>query len=151
MKGNVVLFWALCGFFTMAAVLYIVWSALFATTGIVTDPAGGEGGHIEWVGALALGLCAVMFAFLAYYVGASYRSQGGELPEDRGDANIDDGDPELGHFSPWSWWPILLAGAATLIVLGIAIGYWITFIGGAFLIITLVGWTYEYYRGNFAH
>ncbi|HEU4806801.1 MAG TPA: cytochrome c oxidase subunit 4 [Homoserinimonas sp.] len=151
MKGNVVLFWALCAFFAAAALLYIVWSALFAETGIFTITPGDDGGHVEWVGALALGLCSVMFAFLAFYVGKSHKSQGGELPEDRTDANIDDGDPELGHFSPWSWWPILLAGAASLIVLGIAIGYWITFIGVAFLLITLVGWVYEYYRGNFTH
>jgi hypothetical protein len=150
-KGNVVLFWALCAFFLVAAVLYMVWGALAATTGIFTILPGDEGGHVEPVGALALGLCSVMFAFLAFYVGKSHKSQGGELPEDRTDANIDDGDPELGHFSPWSWWPILLAGAASLVVLGIAIGYWITFIGVAFLLITLVGWVYEYYRGNFTH
>lgn len=151
MKGNVVLFWALCAFFFVSAVLYIVWSGFFAETGIFTVEPGTDGGHIEWVGALALGLCAVMFAFLAYYIGKSYKSQGGELPEDRLDANIDDGDPELGHFSPWSWWPVLLAGAASLIVLGVAIGAWIAVIGVAALLISLVGWTYEYYRGYFAH
>jgi len=103
------------------------------------------------VGTLTLGLCAVMFAFLGYYVGKSYQSQGGELPEDRLDANIDDGDPEVGHFSPWSWWPVILAGAASLIVLGVAIGAWIAVIGVVTLLIALVGWTYEYYRGYFAH
>lgn len=151
MKGNVVLFWALCAFFLVAAVVYIIWSGLFAETGVFTIEPGTAGGHIEWVGALALGLCAVMFAFLAFYIGKSYKSQGGELPEDRLDANIDDGDPELGHFSPWSWWPVILAGAIGLVTLGIAIGYWIALIGGVFLIISLVGWVYEYYRGNFSH
>jgi hypothetical protein len=150
-KGNVVLFWILCGFFALAAGLYAMWSLLFATSGLATVPAGAMGGHIEWVGAIGLSLCSVLFAFLAFYVGKSYQSQGGELPEDRGDANIDDGDPELGHFSPWSWWPILLAGASTLVMLGLAIGVWIAFIGVALLLITIVGWVYEYYRGNFAH
>lgn len=151
MKGNVVLFWSLCAFFAVSAVLYIVWSALFATTGVVTVAPGEDGRHIEWVGALALGLCAVMFALLAFYIGKSHSSQGGELPEDRGDANIDDGDPEVGHFSPWSWWPIFLAGAIALVALGVAIGFWIAFIGVVFLLIALVGWVYEYYRGNFTH
>jgi hypothetical protein len=150
-KGNIVLYWTLCVFFLLVAVLYVFWSLLFATTGIATVPAGAEGGHVEWVGALGLSLCAILFAFLAFYVGKSYKSQGGELPEDRLDANIDDGDPELGHFSPWSWWPILLAGAASIVVLGLAIGFWISFIGVVLLLITVVGWVYEYYRGNFAH
>lgn len=151
MKGNVVLFWALCAFFFVAAVMYIIWSAFFAETGVFTIEPGTDGGHIEWVGALTLGLCSVMFAFIAFYIGKTYQSQGGELPEDILDANIDDGDPELGHFSPWSWWPVVLAGAIALVTLGIAIGYWIALIGGAVLVISLVGWTYEYYRGNFSH
>jgi hypothetical protein len=150
-KANVVLFWALCAFFLISAVTYIIWSSLAATTGIYTITPGEDGGHIEPVGALALTLCAVLFAFLAFYVGKSHKSQGGELPEDRIDANIDDGDPELGHFSPWSWWPILLAGAASLVVLGIAIGPWISVIGVALLLVTVVGWVYEYYRGYFSH
>ena len=32
--------------------------------------------------------------------GATRRAQGGELPEDRDDANIDDGDPEIGLLQP---------------------------------------------------
>ena len=151
MKGNIVLYWTLSAFFLLSAVSYIVWSSLGAVSGVYTIAPGEDGGHIEPVGALALTLCAVLFAFIAFYVGKSYKSQGGELPEDRLDANIDDGDPELGHFSPWSWWPVLLAGASSLVILGIAIGFWISFIGGVLLLITLVGWVYEYYRGNFAH
>ena len=53
---------------------------------------------------------------IAFYLGRVHRAQGGELPEDRLDANIDDGDAEQGHFSPWSWWPIMLASAAALMV-----------------------------------
>ncbi len=152
MKSNAVLFWTLCAFFTIAAVLYTVWALTVHGTGVITQPNyGPDMGHVEWVGTLALGLCAVMFAFLGYYVGKTYQSQGGELAEDRLDANIDDGDPEVGHFSPWSWWPILLSGSASLIFLGVAIGAWIAIIGVVVLIITLVGWTYEYYRGYFAH
>jgi hypothetical protein len=36
------------------------------------------------------------------------------------------------------------------VVLGIAVGFWIAYIGVAFTIVCLVGWTYEYYRGYFA-
>ena len=62
----------------------------------------------------------------------------------------DDGDPELGFFSPWSWWPVILAAGAASVFLGLAVGIWIAIIGGGLAIIALVGWTYEYYRGYFA-
>jgi hypothetical protein len=124
-------------FFAFSAALYMVWSLIYY-------------GKIEWVGSVALMLSTVLGAFLAFYLGRSHASQGGELPEDRLDGNIDDGDPELGHFSPWSWWPFLLSVGAALVMLGIAVGFWICFIGIAFTIICLVGWTYEYYRGYFA-
>ena len=88
--------------------------------------------------------------FIAFYLGRVHSAQGGELPEDRLDANIDDGDPESGFFSPWSWWPIMLAGSAALLFLGLAVGIWICFIAVGIGLIALVGWVYEYYRGLFA-
>ncbi|MDQ1609115.1 MAG: hypothetical protein QOE16_1847 [Microbacteriaceae bacterium] len=137
MRANATLFWILTVFFAFSAALYTVWSLIYY-------------GKIEWVGSVALMLSTVLGAFLAFYLGRSHASQGGELPEDRLDGNIDDGDPELGHFSPWSWWPVMLGAGAALVMLGIAVGFWICFIGLAFTIICLVGWTYEYYRGYFA-
>ena len=151
MKTNARLFWILAAFFAIAAIVYILWSLLGATSGIETVVAGEPTGHIEPAGAITLGLCSVFFGLVAVYVGKTYKSQGGELPEDRVDANIDDGDPELGHFSPWSWWPVTLAGAASLIFLGVAIGEWIAIVGVVLTLIALVGWVYEYYRGNFGH
>src|SRR5690554_3391138 len=156
MKVNAVIFWVLAVFFALVAAVYTGWSWMVSNQQLEeyaqrVGPGGITAGHPEWAGTVALWLCAVLAGFLAFYVGKSYKSQGGELPEDRLDANIDDGDPELGHFSPWSWWPIVLAGAISLITLGIAIGYWIALIGGVALAISLVGWTYEYYRGNFSH
>ena len=106
--------------------------------------------QVEWVGAVAIGLSGALAVLIAFYLGRIHSSQGGELPEDRIDANIDDGDAEQGHFSPWSWWPIVLAAAAAITVLGLAIGPWISFIGVSILIVALVGWVYEYYRGYFA-
>ncbi len=120
--------------------IYIMWSLL--------DPAHAQ---IEWVGTIAIGLSGLLSSFIAFYIGRSHATQGGELPEDRLDANIDDGDPEQGFFSPWSWWPIMLAASASMVFLGVAIGIWIAFIGLAIAVISLVGWVYEYYRGYFAH
>ena len=139
MKTSIGVFWVLAAFFGFATVLYVVWSLL--------DPFHHS---IEWAGSTALGLCSVMFVFLAFYLMLVHRSQGGELVEDTPTANIDDGDPELGFFSPWSWWPISLAGALGFIFLGIAVGFWLAWIGAALLLVTIVGWVYEYYRGFFA-
>ncbi|QEO13029.1 cytochrome c oxidase subunit 4 [Agromyces intestinalis] len=141
MRANVVLFWILAGFFAFAAALYGFWTAL-----------GGVEQHNgpEWAGLTAMTLAGVLSAFIAFYLGRVHSAQGGTLPEDRLDANIDDGDPELGFFSPWSWWPIVLAAGAALAFLGLAIGFWISFIAVPIVLIALVGWVYEYYRGNFA-
>lgn len=139
MGTNARLFWILAGFFLLSDAIYIMWSLL-------------DGNHraVEWVGTVGIGLSAALSVLIAFYLGRIHGSQGGELPEDRLDALIDDGDAEQGHFSPWSWWPIVLASAAALTVLGLAIGPWISFIGASILIVAVVGWVYEYYRGYFA-
>ena len=137
MRTNIVLFWVLTVFFVLADIAYTVWSLL-------------DTGRVEWVGTVAIVLTGILSGFIAFYLQLVERKQGGELPEDRADANIDDGDPELGHFSPWSWWPIVLAGSAALMFLCLAIGPWITFIGAGILLVSVVGWVYEYYRGYFA-
>ncbi|WP_353827515.1 cytochrome c oxidase subunit 4 [Agromyces sp. SYSU T0242] len=139
MRVNVVLFWVLAGFFALSGAVYIVWTMIDSP---VNQP--------EWVGLVAILLSGVLSAFIAFYLGRVHNEQGGELPEDRLDANIDDGDAELGFFSPWSWWPILLAASAALVFLGLAVGVWISFLALGPALISLVGWVYEYYRGNFA-
>jgi hypothetical protein len=147
MRVNVILFWTIAGFFALATVVYAFWTSIDSASRIADShvPVGPE-----WAGTIALGLTAVLGAFIAFYLGRVRKEQNGELPEDRLDANIDDGDAELGFFSPWSWWPILLAGSAALAFLGLAVGPWITFIAVPLALICLVGWVYEYYRGNFA-
>ena len=139
MRANAILFWILSIFFLLSAVVYTLWNLLDQSHR-----------NVEWVGTIGMLLGAILAAFIAFYIGRSHASQGGELPEDRLDANIDDGDPELGHFSPWSWWPVALAFGAGLVVLGLAVGFWICYIGVAFALVCIVGWVYEYYRGYFA-
>lgn len=139
MRTNARLFWGLSAFFALVTVIYVAWSLL--------DPMHAR---LEWAGTFMLALSALLSAFIAFYLGKVYTAQGGEAPEDRLDGNIDDGDPESGFFSPWSWWPIVLAAATALVFLGLAVGFWICFIGLAFGLVGLVGWVYEYYRGMFA-
>ncbi|MBO9627689.1 MAG: cytochrome c oxidase subunit 4 [Microbacterium sp.] len=137
MKTNIGLFWLLGGFFLASAIAYVLWTII-------------EYGAPEFVGTVGITLGAVLAAFIAFYLGLVHRAQGGELAEDRDDANIEDGDSEVGHYSPWSWWPIVLAGSLATTFLGLAVGAWIVFIGVPLVVIALVGWVYEYYRGNFA-
>ena len=148
MRVNSNLFWILAAFFWASDGLYIAWNLISYSTG---DGSALTPTHpVEWVGTVGIGLAGILGAFIAFYVGATRRAQGGELPEDRYDANIDDGDPEIGYFSPWSWWPMTVAFGLALMFLGLAVGIWLMFIGAPIVLVAVLGWYYEYYRGNFA-
>jgi hypothetical protein len=137
MKTSINLFWVLLGFFVLLTVIYVSWSIIST-------------GAVEWVGSVALGLCALLVAFIAAYLQLVYRNQGGELAEDRLDAEIDDGDAEQGFFPPWSWWPFVLAAGIGFVFLGLAIDFWIVAYAIPIALLAVIGWVYEYYRGNFA-
>lgn len=153
MRGNAILFWLLSAFFGLAALIYGWWTWAEAGgnpegSAVESYYQGGPG--VEWIGVIGLSLASVMGAFVGFYLQRGYNAQGGELPEDRPDANIDDGDPELGFFSPWSWWPITLSAAAALGFLGLAVGFWIAVVGFGLFLVAITGWVYEYYRGYHA-
>jgi hypothetical protein len=147
-RVNSNLFWILAAFFWAADGLYIAWNLIAYNTGAAS--ALTPTSPVDWVGTVGIGLSGILGAFIAFYVGATRRAQGGELPEDRYDAKIDDGDPEIGYFSPWSWWPMTVAFGLALMFLGLAVGIWLMFIGGPIVAVAIIGWYYEYYRGNFA-
>ena len=136
MKTNIVVLNVLTVYFFILAAIYTVWAII-------------DTGQVEWVGTLAIALSGGLTVFIAFFLQVVKRNQGGELPEDRVDADIDDGDPELGFFSPWSWWPLFLAAGAALAFFGISVGYWVALYALPLVIIGLIGWTYEYYRGYF--
>lgn len=139
MKSNIVIFLILTAYFLLISSVYTVWNLTVH-------------GRMEWAGSLAILLSGGLTGFIAVYLWLSRKKQGGELIEDRLDSDIDDGDPEIGDFSPWSWWPFFLAFAIALVVLGLCIGFsfWLTFLGLPLVLVGVVGWIYEYYRGNFA-
>lgn len=138
MRANIAILWIIAVFFLICAAAYTIWHMLV------------YGGEIEWVGTVGMGLCAVLGAFIAFYLGLVHRSLDGRLPEDTLTADIDDGDPEMGHYSPWSWWPVALAAAIALTFMGLAISPFLLPIGATLSIIMLTGWVFEYYRGNFS-
>lgn len=143
MRTNTGLWWVLTAFFFLMFVTYSVWN-------VIAHPDREWFLAIEWVGSVALLFTSLMGALIAFYLGRVHKAQRGELPEDILTSDIDDGDPELGEFSPWSWWPIVLASSAAIAIMGLAIGTWMLPIGFGVFAVAIVGWVYEYYRGYFA-
>jgi uncharacterized membrane protein HdeD (DUF308 family) len=98
--------------------------------------------------ALALtGALAFLIAFYTLYTSKRVYPR----PEDRLTAEIDEADPEYGFFSPHSWWPLVVGFSTMLIVFGLIFAVWLIVLGISVLIVGLVGWLFEYYRGEFAH
>jgi hypothetical protein len=137
MKTNINVMWVLTAYFVVLTIVYTVWALI-------------DTNEVEWVGTIAIGLSAGLSGFIGYYLQLVKKNQGGELPEDRLDADIDEGDPELGHFSPWSWWPVTMAFGLGIVFLGISVGFWVAMYAVPLVLVALVGWVYEHYRGNFA-
>ena len=101
------------------------------------------------IGTTALVLTGCLAGLVAFYV--LYTSKRVyPRPEDR-DGEIEEADPEYGFFSPHSWWPLPVGFAAMLIALGLVFAVWLVVFGIFVLIMGLVGWLYEYYRGSFAN
>ncbi|MBU6265808.1 MAG: cytochrome c oxidase subunit 4 [Actinomycetales bacterium] len=139
MKSNVVILTVIGGYFLLSGIVYIIWNNL-------------AGNQFEPSGSIGLLLSAVLAGFIAFFLNMVNRSQGGILlPEDHPTADVDDADPELGHFSPWSWWPLMLGASIGLVFLGLAVGIWIALLAVPLVLVSLAGWVYEYYRGNFGH
>jgi hypothetical protein len=105
---------------------------------------------MEPVGLLGVLLIAGLAGMIGAYLGFTARRVG-LRPEDRNDAEIHEGSGEQGHFSPWSWWPLVLGLACAGGFLGLAVGWWIMFIAGGLAVVALVGWVFEYSRGDHAH
>lgn len=134
MRISAWLFWALAVFFGLEGIGYALWQV-------------HDQGHMEWTGTVALILSAVFSVLIAFYLMFS-TARGRDRPlEDDPDAAIDDDDGEIGFFSPWSWWPVVVGFACFLIFLGFAVGIWICGIGAGLATVGLIGWVYEYYRG----
>lgn len=125
-------------FFAASAVAYGVLTYFYA-----------EGG-LEPVGTSAL----VLVALLSLMIGVYLRITGRRIdprPEDDPAAKIEDLPGDQGAFAPWSWWPLVLGSAAALSFLGLAVGWWVFVIGAIVGAIGLVGWVFEFSRGQHSH
>lgn len=133
MKSSIYVF-NICGIFFLAVGVFY---------GIYTD-------FTELVGFPALLLVGAMALMIGVYLWLTDRRVGRQ-PQDNDDAEISDADADYGFFSPWSWWPIVCAGAAAVAFYGIAMGWWIFPFGAVLGLVALVGLSYEHDRGDFAH
>jgi Cytochrome c oxidase subunit IV len=101
------------------------------------------------VGTTCLVLCGGLALAIAFYA-LRINARIGDRPEDRPDAEIEEGAGEYGFYSPNSWWPLPTAASAAIMALGFAFGYWLTALGGFLLISSSIGFVFEYYRGYHA-
>ncbi|GAA3609394.1 cytochrome c oxidase subunit 4 [Agrococcus terreus] len=138
MRANILLLAIIATFFFASSAVYTLWHMV------------SYDGEVEWTGTIGMALTGILSVLIGFYLWLLYRNQAGELPEDRLDAEIDDADPEMGHFSPWSWWPIALGAALAMMFVSLAGPTFLIPIAAALTLIMLVGWVYEYYRGNFS-
>jgi hypothetical protein len=133
------LFLGVAVFLWVSAIAYGIWSSL---------PNSFSHGHVEPVGVAALilsgGLLAIPGGFF-WFVSRRIDPR----PEDRSDAEIAEAAGDFGFFSPSSYWPITLAGAAAVIGIGLAfVQIWLLIVGIIFLLFAIGGLLFEYYIGG---
>lgn len=129
------LFGAVALFFIAASALYGWWT--WETLG-----------NIEWIGTIALLLTFFLLLMIAgYFWVISRRIE--PRPEDRPDAEIEEGAGDVGFFSPGSYYPFGLALSATVVGLGVALWLWWLIIAGFIgVIVTAAGMLFEYHTGS---
>lgn len=105
-------------------------------------------GQTEWAGFSALilsgGLLGISGSFF-WFVSRRIDPR----PEDRSDGEIAEAAGELGFFSPGSYWPVGIAGAATVAGLGLAfVQIWLFVLGVVAILFNVGGLLFEYYIGG---
>jgi hypothetical protein len=133
------LFLGVALFLWIAAAGYAYWTGL---------PNSFTEGKVESVGVAGLilsgGLLAISGSFF-WFVSRRIDAR----PEDRGDALISDAAGEFGFFSPGSYWPVGIAGAAAVAGTGLAFyQIWLVLVGLLGVLFTVGGLLFEYYIGG---
>ncbi|MSO33483.1 MAG: cytochrome c oxidase subunit 4 [Candidatus Nanopelagicaceae bacterium] len=100
----------------------------------------------EIIGSLALLLSTLLAILLGFYFWFIDRRIVGYLPEDNLEGEIADRAGELGFFSPHSWWPLLVGFFMTLAGLGVLLGWWLTIMAVAGLLISIFGFVMQYQK-----
>lgn len=126
--------------------LFVYMSPFFVTVAVIY----GFWSNWEPVGTACLLLTGGLSAMIGAYL-AMTAARIDDRPEDDPHGEIDQGAGDQGVYAPWSWWPLVLAGTSAICFLGLAVGWWVFYIGAALAVIGLVGWVLEYSRGVHAH
>src|SRR3954470_1337203 len=134
MKIEARIFLLIAVFCWVAAAVYAYWTGL---------PNSFSKGQVEPVGVAGLvlsggllGISGSFFWFVSRRIDAR--------PEDRADAEIAEAAGEFGFFSPGSYWPITVAGAATVVGMGLAFEQlWLVIVGALFLLFAIGGLLFE--------
>jgi hypothetical protein len=135
MKAETRVFAVIGGFLVVVTVVY-AW-----LTAVMT-------GGVERVGTVALALSCLLCAMIggSWWL-ISRRIQ--PRPEDRKDAEPADGAGDVGFFSPYSYWPVLVGLGAATAAFGIAVWQlWLAGVGLVAVVAAAAGLLFEYYTGT---
>lgn len=127
MKANWKLFAGLAVFYAIMAVVYTY----------VTNAD-------EPVGITGMILASCLAAMVGFYIWFTQKRIGFDIPSDDVNGEIADDAGELGFYSPHSWWPLPVAVSATVMALGLVIGWWLTLIALVALVVSIIGFVTEY-------
>jgi hypothetical protein len=135
MKVEARLFLGVAAFCWLASIGYAIWTKQ-------------DQGHVEVAGLAGLilsgGLLSISGSFF-WFVSRRIDPR----PEDRNDAEIAEAAGELGFFSPGSYWPVGIAGSATVAGLGLAFfQMWLVIVGVLCILFSVGGLLFEYYVGG---
>jgi phosphotransferase system glucose/maltose/N-acetylglucosamine-specific IIC component len=91
---------------------------------------------------LIFGCCAYAILFGFIYL-VYLRRHKLPRPEDRDEANPEDGEGVVGFFPGNSIWPVAMGLSAISLAIGLAFGKWFWAIGGILLLGTIIGFAVE--------
>ncbi|HWE90390.1 MAG TPA: cytochrome c oxidase subunit 4 [Pseudonocardiaceae bacterium] len=137
MKVEGRIFMLIAVFAFLAAVAYGIWTKVGSTDHAV-EPVGTVGLILTG------GLCLIIGTFFGFIA----RRLEQPRPEDNTEAEISDGAGDMGFFSPGSYWPVGLAGAAALGALAMALWeIWLLVIAIVLILFMVGGLVFEYHIG----
>ncbi len=123
--GGWLFFWGAVFYFVVGAIYFFFTKEPVGTTALVLT------------GGLAI-LVAFFLLFTANRLGYQ--------PEDNDTAEQFEAPADYGFYSPNSWWPMIVAGSAAITFLGLIFAAWIFLIGLGFVIFSVAGWLFEYWK-----
>jgi hypothetical protein len=127
--------------------LFLLLAPFFVIMGVI------YGFIIDWqepVGFLGMPALGALVAMLGAYLTVTARKVDA-APEDDHHGEIADGAGDQGIYAPWSWWPLVLGIAAACAFLALAVGWWVMYFAFIVGVIGLIGWVFEFSRGQHAH